>query len=164
MGDLDVEEAECHRIASACHAVVASLGYRLAPEHKFPIPINDCYAGFQWAIEHASELNIDSSKAATTGMSAGALAAIVVACMDTDSAEPRSKFVAAVQPLTVVRGFEPDHLRSQLRSVDVIGGADGDKSLRFLAAQHVPKGQERNPYIVPLIIVALNGSLLTTLL
>lgn len=48
-----------------------SVEYRLAPEHPYPIPVSDCYAGLVWFHEHASEFGIDASKIAVMGDSGG---------------------------------------------------------------------------------------------
>lgn len=45
--------------------------YRLAPEHPFPTPINDCYSALQWLFKGANELNVDASRIGLLGDSAG---------------------------------------------------------------------------------------------
>jgi acetyl esterase/lipase len=52
-------------------AVVVSVDYRLAPEFPDPVPIDDCYAGLAWTVEHATELGIDSERIVVAGASAG---------------------------------------------------------------------------------------------
>jgi acetyl esterase/lipase len=51
---------------------VFSVDYRLAPEHAFPTPVEDCYAALPWLIEHAVDFNIDPKCIGTMGESAGA--------------------------------------------------------------------------------------------
>ena len=48
-----------------------SIDYRLAPEHPFPTPLDDCWAGLIWAIEHANQIGGDASKIILAGSSAG---------------------------------------------------------------------------------------------
>lgn len=53
------------------HMVVVSVGYRLMPEHPYPIPHEDCYAALEWIRGHATELGIDRTRIFVTGDSAG---------------------------------------------------------------------------------------------
>jgi acetyl esterase/lipase len=52
-------------------ATLVSVGYRLAPEHPHPAPINDVHAGLRWTVEHAGELGIDAERVIVAGTSAG---------------------------------------------------------------------------------------------
>jgi len=45
--------------------------YRLAPEHKSPLPLYDSYAALKWTLANARTLGIDASKVATFGESGG---------------------------------------------------------------------------------------------
>jgi acetyl esterase len=49
LGELDVSDAMCRILANSAQATVLSVGYRLAPEHPFPVPLEDCFAALQWA-------------------------------------------------------------------------------------------------------------------
>jgi len=53
-------------------AVFVSVGYRLAPEHPFPGPVDDCVDALLWLSSHAKELGLDTTKTALSGFSAGA--------------------------------------------------------------------------------------------
>jgi acetyl esterase/lipase len=48
LGDLDSDDSFCRRVAEEVKCLVVNVDYRLAPEHPFPIPINDCWDAFQW--------------------------------------------------------------------------------------------------------------------
>ncbi|GAA1661719.1 alpha/beta hydrolase [Microbacterium lacus] len=52
-------------------AVVVTVEYRLAPEHPDPIPVEDCFAGLQWLVEHADEVGVDHDRLLVFGGSAG---------------------------------------------------------------------------------------------
>ena len=49
-----------------------AVDYRLAPEHKYPAALNDCYAGLTWLHANSQMLNVDSRRIAIMGSSAGA--------------------------------------------------------------------------------------------
>ncbi|KAI7267975.1 lipase/esterase [Hortaea werneckii] len=60
-------------------AVVVNLSYRLAPQHKFPTAINDCWDGIKWLAAHARELGADPTKGFVVGgVSAGGLSSAVM--------------------------------------------------------------------------------------
>lgn len=70
-GNLDTAEIECGPVDTRVGCVVVSVDYRLAPEHRFPVPLQDCVAAYEWMLERADELGIDTSRIAVGGTSAG---------------------------------------------------------------------------------------------
>ncbi|MFI1383604.1 family 1 glycosylhydrolase [Embleya sp. NPDC020886] len=71
LGNLDTAEAECGPVAALVPCAVVHVDYRLAPEHPFPTPLEDCLAAYAWLLEHAEELGIDATRVAIGGASAG---------------------------------------------------------------------------------------------
>jgi acetyl esterase/lipase len=69
----------CGETAAQLGITIASVDYRLAPEHPYPIPQQDCLAGWDWLLDNASRLNIEPARMAVGGGSAGGgIAASVV--------------------------------------------------------------------------------------
>ncbi|MBO8190134.1 alpha/beta hydrolase [Streptomyces oryzae] len=98
MGNLDTEHPWAARIADGSGAVVISVGYRLAPEHRFPAALDDAYAVLRWTAEHAAELGIDPERIAVGGHSAGAGIAAAVALRARDHQGPPIRFQLLNQP------------------------------------------------------------------
>jgi acetyl esterase len=98
--DLDTHDETARRLANDVGAVVVSVDYRLAPEHKFPAAADDCYAATVWTAEHAAELGGDADRIAIAGDSAGGNLAAVVALMAKDRGGPSLRFQLLVYPVT----------------------------------------------------------------
>lgn len=98
MGDLDTEHPWAIRVASGSGAVVVSVGYRRAPEHRYPAALNDAYAALAWVAEHAAELGIDPERIAVGGHAAGAGLAAAVALRARDQQGPPVRYQLLNQP------------------------------------------------------------------
>jgi acetyl esterase/lipase len=87
-GSADDEIPALARVAEALGVMAVSVEYRLAPEHPFPNPVEDCYAGLRWVAEHAGELGIDPARLAIGGQSAGGGLAAALALLARDRGGP----------------------------------------------------------------------------
>ena len=72
MGDIELSDAYCAGIANRLGVLVVSVDYRVAPEHPFPAPLEDCYAGLHWLAQAADALGVNPARIAIGGSSAGA--------------------------------------------------------------------------------------------
>jgi len=70
-GNLEAHDEIVRPICKESGYKVISVGYRLAPEHPFPTPLNDCYNVTKWVTEHWEELKWDGENLALAGDSAG---------------------------------------------------------------------------------------------
>ncbi len=84
IADLDTYHASALGLANSVEAVVVSVAYRQAPEHKFPTAHNDCYAAYEWAVKNAASIKGDPKKIALVGESAGGNLAAAVSMMARD--------------------------------------------------------------------------------
>jgi acetyl esterase len=89
VGSVEVADAPCRALALGTGCVVASVGYRRAPETPFPGPAEDAYAATCWLAEHAAELGAGGERLVVCGDSAGGNLAAVVALMARDRGGPR---------------------------------------------------------------------------
>ena len=71
VGSIDTEHGGAAGLAKDLGVVVVSVEYRLAPEHPYPAPLEDCYAALQWLHGAADELGVDPARIAINGGSAG---------------------------------------------------------------------------------------------
>jgi acetyl esterase len=97
--DLDTHDGTCRALANGVDAVVVSVDYRLAPEHKFPAAAEDAYAATQWVADHAADLGADASRLAVAGDSAGGNLAAAVALMARDRGGPAIAFQLLIYPV-----------------------------------------------------------------
>jgi acetyl esterase len=71
LGSMELYDNPCRALAVATGAVVVSVDYRLAPEHRFPVPLHDFCDALSWTWAHAERLGLDRRRIAVAGDSAG---------------------------------------------------------------------------------------------
>ena len=84
IANLDTYDASAKGMAEQTKAIVVSVHYRQAPEHKFPTAHNDAFAAYQWVLKNATSLKGDSKMIAVMGESAGGNLACNVSIMARD--------------------------------------------------------------------------------
>jgi len=99
MGSVEMNDAYCGRLAERLSAIIASVEYRLAPEHPYPAPLDDCYAGLSWLSESVGELGVDPTRIAIGGASSGAGVAAGLALLARDRGEIDVCFQFLVYPM-----------------------------------------------------------------
>ncbi len=89
MCGLDSHDPMCRRLAAGSRSVVASVDYRLAPEHPFPAAPDDALAATRWLAANAREIGADAGRIAVAGDSAGGnLAAVTAIALREAGADP----------------------------------------------------------------------------
>ena len=152
IGDLDNEDPACRVIANSTGAVIVSIDYRLSPDVRFPEPVEDCYAGFVWAHEHASELGADGSRMAVAGTSAGGNLSAAVSLMARDRNGPRISHQVLFCPVI-------DH---DFSTASYSANSDGymltrDSMVWFWDHYIGPDGDGAHPYASPIRADDLSG-------
>ena len=136
-------DAQLSDMAEKTNSVIISVNYQKSPEHKFPIPFNDCYEGLEWVVKHASELNINSEKIGVGGDSAGGNLASAVAL----AARDRGKIKLAYQWL-----IYPCNGPEFVDSPDIPNATDfglDQRGMKWLWEQYITTSDLKNPYAVP---------------
>jgi acetyl esterase len=100
MGNIHQCDGICRELTDAVGCVVVSVEYRLAPEHKFPAAVEDCYAATRWVAENASALGADPTRVAVGGASAGGNLAAVVTLVARDRGAPPLMYQLLQYPVT----------------------------------------------------------------
>jgi acetyl esterase len=100
IGDLDTHDTLCRELCNQSGCAVISVDYRLGPEHRFPAAVDDCIAATRWVHDHAKELNVNATRLAVGGDSAGGNLAAVVSIDARDQAGPRIAFQLLIYPAT----------------------------------------------------------------
>lgn len=98
--DLDTHDEICRRLAVGSSSVVASVDYRLAPEHPFPAGPDDCLAATRELASMASQLGADASALTLAGDSAGACLAAATALRLRDEGGPSAQALVMWYPVT----------------------------------------------------------------
>ncbi|TFV48481.1 alpha/beta hydrolase [Blastococcus sp. TF02A-35] len=144
VGSLDQSDWLCSNVAATTGAVVVSVGYRLAPAHRWPAAAEDCYAALVDVVARAGEWGADGRRVAVMGDSAGGNLAAVVSLMARDRSGPAIAFQALLYPATDLTFGSPSIEENAdapiLTRADMVAYRD-----------HYLGGQERDhPYASPL--------------
>lgn len=122
LGNLDTHDAMCRQLVADSNIAVAAVEYRLAPEHRFPIPLDDCDTAYCWLRDNAAALGCDAFRVALGGESAGANLTAALAIRLRARGEAQPLFQLLIHPVTDMRfvlpslheviapGFTPEYM------------------------------------------------------
>jgi acetyl esterase len=152
-GTLETHDPYCRGLATEAGAVVVSVDYRLAPEHKFPAGLEDCVAATEWVLEHVRELGGDASRVIVGGDSAGATLATVVALLLRDKGVTKLAGQILVYPATAY--YDPP-------TVSYLENAEGygltRKGMIWFWDHYLnDKSEATDPRVSPLLAPSLAG-------
>lgn len=100
VGDLDTVDIPCRQLAEKLDAVVVSVGYRKAPEHRYPAAFEDAYSALSWVSSNAAEMGADAARVFVMGDSAGANLAAGTALAARDRKGPAVAGQILLYPVT----------------------------------------------------------------
>ena len=149
VGTHEIEEVENRYLATAGY-LVASVEYRMAPEHPFPYAVTDSFDALKWCIANTERLGVSREKIVTAGGSAGGNLAIVMAMKAKDEGLIGIIGTIANIPMTIdSRLFYLTDGKYELESMDQNRNASGinkEKCLWFVE-QYLPNGNERQAVV-----------------
>src|SRR5215471_14697199 len=107
MGDIEQDDRVMQQMVNRIGCIVVSVDYRLAPEHPFPAPVEDCYAGLKWLFAHADELRVTPSRIAIGGPSGGGGLTAGLALLARDRKEVNVAYQLLIYPMIDDRNATP---------------------------------------------------------
>jgi acetyl esterase/lipase len=110
LGQIEQDDLMMEHIVEAVGCAAVSVEWRRPPEHPFPAPMDDCYAGLKWAHANAAELGLDPGRIAVGGASSGGGSAAGLALLARDRGEVPVCFQLLVYPMLDDRNVTPASL------------------------------------------------------
>ncbi|RIL06891.1 MAG: lipase [Proteobacteria bacterium] len=152
IGGVDTHDNFCRALANRTRAIVVSVDYRLAPEHRHPAAAEDCYAATRWIAEHGAEIGADGARIAVAGDSAGGNLAAVVSLMARDRGGPALRHQVLTYPVT-----DADFERASYRD-NAEGYLLTRKGMQWFWDHYVPDAARRSDaYAAPQRAATLAG-------
>lgn len=146
-GSVETVDNICRLMANRCHCLVVSIDYPLAPEHKFPYIVRQCYAALQWVHQRIRTYGGDARRIAVAGDSSGANLAAAMTLMAKDQQQPWPiMFQALICPVTNLGMVET---KSYQLFADY--GLNREKMLWFRQQYLSHHGDAYSPYASPLL-------------
>jgi acetyl esterase len=153
IGSLDTHDSICRALANGVECIVVSVDYRLAPENEFPAAVEDAFAAVQWVAGNATSIQVDSSRIAVGGDSAGGNLATVVTLLARKKGGLDIKYQLLVCPSTNYSSFETDSYRDYAQ-----GFLLSKKTMEWFRDLYLPQERDRrNPHASPLLAEDLSG-------
>ncbi len=150
LSGIEGHDSLARRLALRTGAIVVSVEYRLAPEHPFPAPHDDCWAATTWLAQHGASIGGDPSRLAVAGDSAGGNLAAGVAI------RARDEGLALRYQLLIYPCIDDRQTRPSM-----VENAEGyflsAKDMAWFWDRFIPEEHRSNPYAVPARVDDLAG-------
>ncbi len=152
IANIDICDAAVRSLANSTGCVVVSVNYQKAPEHKFPVPFDDCWAATEWVYANAADLGIDPARLAVAGDSAGGNLAAAVCLKARDEGGPPIVFQVLVYPALDCNWDTPSCLEN------AEGYGLQRETMRWFWNHYVASPSDaENPLVSPLRAADLSG-------
>ena len=159
IGDLDTADPLCRLTCRDAGIHVLSIDYRLAPEHPVPAAIDDAYAAFRWAYQHAADLGALPGQVAVGGDSAGGNLAAVVCQLARQNGGAQNNGGPA--PVLQWLLYPRTDFTAQTRSLSLFarGFLLTKRDMEWFESQYLRRsGVDRSdPLVSPLLAASLSG-------
>jgi acetyl esterase len=157
LGNLDSHDSIARYYCAHANAVVVSVDYRLAPEHRFPTQVEDAYAALLWtATQRKGPLGIDPARIAVTGDSAGGNLAAVMCHLSRARGGPRVACQALLYPVTDYRPESTYPSHAEFGDGNYFLSEKDIDYFRSLYLADVPT-QAADPLVSPMVWTDLSG-------
>jgi len=146
-GNLKIYESFLSQITNLSSFAVISVDYHLAPEHKFPEPVEDCYSALIWTIKNGSRYGLDTSRLVVCGDSAGGNIAAVVTHMARDRGISSIGYQVLIYPVVDLSDFNYESFK-----LFGTGNLLNTKDMPWAIEQYLNSEDECfNPYVSPIL-------------
>ncbi len=134
-------------IAANAGVTAFSVEYRLAPEHKYPLGVEDCYAAVKWVAANADRLGVDAGRISVGGDSSGGTFSIDITMLARERREFALDKQVLIYPATDLIGAVPKHAAE----VYAIVGSGDDDSPSMMDIYLQPGADTKDPLVTPLL-------------
>jgi acetyl esterase len=147
LGSLDTHDPFCRALCSGAGCVVVSVGYRLAPEYRFPAASDDALAATRWVAAHAAEIGGDPARIALAGDSAGGNLSAVTALRIRDEGGPALRGQLLIYPAL---GYHTPPTPSYIENAEGYG-MTREAAIWFWKQYLADESQATHPHAAPLL-------------
>lgn len=133
LGNLDTDHRQCAELARRGRCTVVSVDYRLAPEHPYPAALDDAVAVLKWVAAGAADLDVDATRLAVAGSSAGATLAASLVQRCADGSLPPVVFQLLHQPVLDDRATAS---KAEFRTSPAFDGEAAELMWRYYLGEH----------------------------